>query len=256
MFNDKFKGVIEMFSMPHILALLVFIGITVLFFVFRNKFKESEKADKIFRYTTASLMIALEIGLHIFSYIKKDWTFAQHLPLELCAIIMWTVALALFTNNAKIMKIVYYWGLLGGILSLIVIDMQYVFPHARAFQFFISHYLLILGPLYFAFTDKIKTFTYKDLLKSCLVLLCVALPVLVIDIIFNLNYMFLFKAPDAIAFISDALGIFWTPLFMLVVFGLFNLFWIISNKLKGKKGIVKEEIKNVEEIVESEKNSG
>lgn len=195
MFNERYQKVFPMFSIEHLLLLSLLVGAVFLIYFLKDKF--NEKSDKIFRLSLGITMLTLETIYWIWQIASGTFELKTMIPLGLCAMTMWLTSIALITNNKRIIKITLPWSFIGAILSFIVIDLTYVFPHFRFFHYIVNHLLFFIGNLYFLFTRKIK-FTYRDLNKSALALIIVASLILIVNLIIKTNHMFLRELPDGV----------------------------------------------------------
>lgn len=242
MFNPEYHKPLEMFGLAHILAILTCIAVILFFFFLRNFFAKNKIADAIFRYTLGASLITFEIILQIFSddpFTLFGTVFGNTFPL--CGYLLWFTAIALITNSARLMKLIYPLTILGGSLSLIVADLDYVFPHFRNIQYFFVHSGFMLGSLYFVFTKKINKYTIKDAGFTCLVLFLISCYVFLISsgkLIYNLEFedpLYLIAPPSVLASTKEALGQFlYTCLFIgiavSVVFTVYGITYACTRK--------------------------
>lgn len=231
-FFDERYATFEMFSAAHLVAILVIITLFIVMLVFRNRI--SNKLDLWLRRTVAVLMIAMEWTFY--AWALRDGVFqVSLLPMGMCAISMYTTAIALWTKKEKIFKFIYPWAIIGSFLSLIVADQPYVFPHFRYIHYFGNHGLFLLGNLYLLKVHRF-TFTYKDTLKSSLILFIYSLIVYPLNFLLETNHLFLRELPSEVAFMFAFLGVFWPIGFGLAIFILFNLVFLATNaKLNRRK---------------------
>lgn len=218
MFNETYST-FEMFSIAHLAAILVLFVLFVLMVAFRRRI--SKRADVLIRRSTAVLMIAMEWTFYAWSLSQGGFQ-TTLLPMGLCAIAMYVTAIALWTGSEKLIKFIYPWAITGALLSLIVADQPYVFPHFRYLHYFGNHGLFLLGNLYMVIVKNTKI-TYKDILKSSGILLVYALIVYPLNFALNANHLFLRELPHEVAFLFEFLGDFWPIGFGFAIFILFHL---------------------------------
>lgn len=113
MFNPKWEYPLEMFSWQHIVALVVVLVIIFTFFFLRKYFIKNYIADKIFRYFLGISLILFELILQLHSGANPLFgrVFADTYPL--CGYLIWFCAIALLSNNVKLMKLIYPLTILG-----------------------------------------------------------------------------------------------------------------------------------------------
>lgn len=235
MFNENYST-FEMFSLSHLAAILGIVALLVLLFAFKKKI--GTKADRIIRRGAAVLMIAMEWTFY--AWVLSSGGFqASLLPMGMCAISMYVTAIALWTNSQKLIKFIYPWAIAGAVLSLIVADQPYVFPHFRYLHYFGNHGLFLLGNVYMIVVKDTKI-VYKDILKSSGILLLYAMIVYPLNFLLNTNHLFLRELPQEVAFLFDFLGVFWPLGFAFAIFLLFHLVSIpvLFRRTKKEKAVL------------------
>ena len=221
MFNESYQG-FPWFGLSHLLSILWILVCIVLMVVFRDKI--TGKTDLYLRQGVALLMIMLEWTFYGWSLSKGGFQ-TSLLPLGVCAISMYVTAYTLWTKNEKIFKIVFPWAISGALLSLIIADLGYNFPHFRFIHYFGNHGLFLLGNIYLLVVAKFK-FTYKDLLKSSLILLIYSIVIYPLNFLLDSNHLFLREIPHEVAPLYAFLGDFWVIGFMVSIALLFQLIYV------------------------------
>lgn len=221
MFSEAYLG-FEWFGLQHLVALL-WIVISIILIVF-FKDKVSTKVDLYLRRITAILMIAMEWTFYTWSLSRGGFQ-TSLLPLGVCAISMYVTAYTLWTKNEMTFKIIFPWAISGALLSLIIADLAYGFPHFRFIHYFGNHGLFLLGNLYLLLVCKFE-FLYKDLLKSSLILLVYAIIIYPLNFLLDSNHLFLREIPHEVAPLYGFLGDFWVIGFMVSIALLFQLIYI------------------------------
>ncbi|MGM9665498.1 MAG: TIGR02206 family membrane protein [Eubacteriales bacterium] len=234
MFNEKYSTGLEMFSVTHLIVIAVCIVLLACTVIFRKRFA-SPKADKVFRFTLASILLIFEITFHIWTAVSGGYSWNMFPLFGLCATTNLLTIIALFTNNRKIVETTVYWGLCGAFFSLIFVDITYMPPHFRFFHYFLVHFGFALGGLYFVITGKIRP-TRKGVNRSCIILLAHSLLIYVLDLIFDKNWLYM-REP-AIDGLPDFLsGPLYTVLWILLIAGMINMWYGIlklSNYIGAK----------------------
>lgn len=233
MFNEAFQG-FTWFGLSHLLAILCIVIGIVLIVMFKDKI--SNKTDLYLRRIVAVTMIVLEWTFYTWSLSRGGFQ-TSLLPLGVCAISMYVTAYTLWTKNEKTFKIIFPWAISGALLSLIIADLSYNFPHFRFIHYFGNHGLFLLGNIYLLLVAKFK-FTYQDVLKSSLVLLIYAIIIYPLNFLLSSNHLFLREIPSEVAPMYGFLGDFWVIGFMISIALLFQLIYVpfyMQNKLITKK---------------------
>ena len=219
---DESYNTFHAFSLVHLLGILFFVILIFLMVLFKNKF--SSKIDIILRRSIAILMVLLEWTFYIWSLSLGGFQ-TSLLPFGVCAISMYVTSYTLWTNNEKTFRFIFPWAVAGALISLVVADQTYNFPHFRYIHYFGNHGLFLIGNLYLLIVLKFK-FSYKDLLKSSLYLLIYAAVMYPINLLLDSNHLFLREIPVEVAPMYQFLGDFWLIGFVLSIFILFNLIYL------------------------------
>jgi hypothetical integral membrane protein (TIGR02206 family) len=231
LFDESYQT-FHAFSIAHLLGILFFI--VLIFFMVLFKEKINPKMDLILRRTVAILMVFLEWTFYVWSLSRGGFQ-TSLLPFGVCAISMYVTSYALWTKNEKTFQFIFPWAIAGALISLVVADQSYTFPHFRYIHYFGNHGLFLLGNLYLLIVLKFK-FNYKNLLKSSLYLLMYAAIMYPLNFILESNHLFLREVPAEVAPMYSFLGSFWVIGFVISIFILFNLIYLpIYLKTRFKK---------------------
>lgn len=232
MYNENYQG-FTWFGLSHLAALFILCVAIFLIIIFKDKISSSK--DLIIRRSVAILMVFLEFNYYFWVFVILGSPFdVSILPLGLCALSMYVTAFTLWTKNERLFKVIFPWAMSGALLSLIVADLNYTFPHFRYIHYFGNHMLFMLGNIYMLFVLKFK-FTYKNLLKSSLILLIYAAIIYPINFLLNSNHLFLRELPEGTEVMFGFLGSFWVIGFVFAIFLLFHVVYIpvlIQNRLR------------------------
>ena len=204
MFNEAYQG-FEWFGLSHGLAILFFIILFVLMILFKEKI--TDQHDLWIRRSIAVLMITMEWTFYTWSLVRGGFQ-TSLLPFGVCAISMYVTAYTLWFKSEKAFKIIFPWAIIGALISLTVADLSYNFPHFRFFHYFGNHGLFLLGNLYLLIVGGMRM-TYKDILKSSLILLIYAAVMYPLNFLLDSNHLFLREVPSEVAPMYEFLGDFW-----------------------------------------------
>lgn len=204
MFNEAYQG-FEWFGLSHGLAILFFITLFVLMILFKEKI--TDQHDLWIRRSIAVLMITMEWTFYTWSLVRGGFQ-TSLLPFGVCAISMYVTAYTLWFKSEKTFKIIFPWAIIGALISLTVADLSYNFPHFRFFHYFGNHGLFLLGNLYLLIVGGMRM-TYKDILKSSLILLLYAAVMYPLNYLLDSNHLFLREVPSEVAPMYEFLGDFW-----------------------------------------------
>src|SRR5699024_12436706 len=125
----------------------------------------------------------------IWYVLTGTWSVQQALPIELCSIASLAVGIMLLTKNRFLFETFYFIGIAGAIQALITPDLLFGFPQFRFLQFFIDHFLLILGPFIMFWLSAYKI-PFFSLIKAFLTLNLIAVIDIIHNLIINASYLF------------------------------------------------------------------
>ncbi|MBU1093674.1 MAG: TIGR02206 family membrane protein [Firmicutes bacterium] len=221
LFDERY-AYFEMFSVQHFAAVLCFIALIVIMIIFRNQI--SDRVDLWLRRSVAVMMVSFE-------WIFYAWTIANGglslslLPLGVCSTSMYFTSYALWTKNEKVFQFIFPWAIAGSLISLVVANLHYSFPHFRYIHYFGNHGFFLTANLYFLIVLKFR-FSYKNLLKSGAILFIYALVMYPINFLLDTNHLFLREIPIEAAPMYSFLGDSWVIGFVFSIFLLFHIIYI------------------------------
>lgn len=207
------------FSPLHILALIILIPFIIFAASYKNK---SEKSKLKFKKILGWTMIVTQTVIYIWFVWSGTFTIYESLPMYSCRVVILFFIYDIFIGNSNIKKVSIYWGLMGGILAMSVPDMyQYKFPHITNFHFFIFHYCLLIGAVFYIVADQVKL-TSKDLLYVLKFTLIYNLGLLIFNLLLSTayptaNYGFLVNPPAVLSSIVPLSG----PIYMIIAQSLY-----------------------------------
>ncbi|OHE40756.1 MAG: hypothetical protein A2Y16_06920 [Tenericutes bacterium GWF2_57_13] len=221
LFDERF-ATFEMFTVSHLIPVLLTLIAVVLIGVFRKRLSAAPRFDRVFRITLAIFTVVMEWVFYAWALDVGGPTL-DLLPFGLCASSMYLTAIALLTHNDRLAKVVYPWAVAGALLSLIVADLTHDFPHFRYFHYFGNHSMFLIANVYMMTTSK-TPFTYRALMKSCGILFGIAVPMYFLNGLLGTNHMFLAELPAEVAFMFEWMGSpWWVFGFAFAIFLLFHL---------------------------------
>ena len=157
-FDDTYQT-FEPFSFAHGMAIVILIALLTLLLVFKNRI--TNRTDRIIRRTLAIVMIFLEWTYYTWVLIRSGFNTGL-LPFGVCAISMYVTSIALWGKNEKLFQFIFPWAISGALISLVVADLSFTFPHFRYIHYFGNHGLFLLGNIYLLVVCQFK-FNYKHL---------------------------------------------------------------------------------------------
>lgn len=95
----------------------------------------------------AVLILANELGWWVWLGFQHTWSAGYALPLQLCDVVAFVSAAALWFRRALLVELTYFWGLAGTANGLISPDLPDHFPSYLFLQYFIAHGAVVAAAL-------------------------------------------------------------------------------------------------------------
>ena len=223
----------KLYGPTHLLWLGAFVLLcTVCAIVYK---KLNPKHRNIMRICMASTVLFLEIVKDAVAIAVGNF-YVGHLPFHLCGINVLLIMFCIFKRNKTVENFLYYIGIPGAMLALLTPDWVKM-PCLNFFHIhsFLIHMFLVLYPFVLVVSGDIKP-DFKSMPKCILLLVGFAVPALILNLIFDTNFMFLMNTAD-IAFLEifkNAFGAHqWAfPILLPIVMFIMSLPLIVANKIK------------------------
>ncbi|MBT3254655.1 MAG: TIGR02206 family membrane protein [Candidatus Marinimicrobia bacterium] len=184
----------ELFGTQHVGVILLLLCTYIMLFIFRKSLR-SEKTDKVFRWSFASLLMIQEIALNIYRFQYDLWTLDHALPLHFCNMLVLASIYLMITINKTVFDVVYLLGLAGTLQAILTPALRQGLPHFRFFQFFFAHGGIIFASLYFVFVHNYKP-TFISVKRTFLIVNLSLPPVMLMNWLTGGNYNNLNRVPD------------------------------------------------------------
>ena len=231
----------SLFGTTHLLWLLFFVLLcTVSLIVYK---KLNSKHRNIMRIGIAVTVITLETVKNIVAFAVGSFGIG-HLPFHLCGINVMLITFCIFKRTKTVENFLYYIGIPGAMLALLTPDwtslpcLNYFHMHS-----FLIHMFLVLYPFVLVASGDVKP-DFKSMPKCILLLVGFAIPALILNIIFDQNFMFLMNT-SGVGFLQLFKDIFgahqWAfPILLPIIMFIMSLPLLIANKIKKAKERKKE----------------
>lgn len=181
-----------MFSISHIIVLLLFLfGCLLLYF---NRHQLKQMKWRPLEIGIALSLLFFEVAFHIWLFASSYWNVRDSIPVELCSISLFLTIALLLTGKKIIYELLLFTALLGATQALITPVLYYDFPHIRFFYFFYTHIMMIWVVFYFTWVKDYRPTIWS--VMKVFIFLNVLLPiVIIINELVDGNYMFLSHKP-------------------------------------------------------------
>lgn len=216
-----------MFSLEHIIWIIICVAIIGISIYFLTKYKVSLKN----LLTVACILRVIGDMVKVFSTIEMvpnnmnglmvPYLKLQYLPLHLCGLQVIFLFYARFTKNEKgrnaVLAFMYPTCMIGGFISLLIpsiftdsISLSQAFTHPLAYQFFLYHTLLVIVGIYIPLSKQVKLNT-KSYLATLLILFGTAYLAIYVN---SMCAVPVFEGKNVVAvdYITDFFSLTYTPI--------------------------------------------
>lgn len=149
---------------------------------------------KYYRKSLAIFLLSNLVIENCYGIYSGNWTIQNNLPLHLCGISSIISVMLLYNYNRSLAQIFYYWGLTGGLYSLLTPEFDLGTEGFLFYAYFISHGGLIFTCLYAIVHDGFVP-EKGSWLKSFLIVQLAAAVAGIFNFITGSNYMYLSNPP-------------------------------------------------------------
>ncbi|MCT4634396.1 MAG: TIGR02206 family membrane protein [Firmicutes bacterium] len=214
----------HVFSLEHFLG-VAFVALLIL--IIRYFGDKLFTKDKAVRYTIAFVMFMQQFLLYLWYISSGSFSLAESLPLYTCRIAILLSIVMLIKKSYKIFELVYFWGIVGGIIALITPDTSsFAFPHLMFDQYFLGHGFLLAGIYYMM---RLHGFRVKksSLKKTFMITIIYTLCIIPINFLVGGNYSYLSGKPSSKTLL-DLLPVYpyYVPIFIGIMFFFFYLAYL------------------------------
>lgn len=179
------------FDRLHLIWLFIFLAVTVFSCIWYRKM--GERGRRCWKKTVAVLLLADEL-FKVIMLVIGDRYLLDYLPLHLCSINIFMITFHAWKPNKTIGGYLYMVGIPGALAALLFPSWTSLpfgnFMHLHSFT---VHILLALYPIVLAVTGELDL-RARIIPKCILFLVLMAVPIYVVNIICDTNFMFLMYA--------------------------------------------------------------
>lgn len=197
MFSAEAMQTFGLFSITHIVTLLVFTILTLLLIILRGKLKPYQS---IIKWTFFSILVASEVSHQIWQVATNQWEVGS-LPLHLCSISTFICIFLFLKPSKKAFYLVFFTGLLPPILSMVTPELVHQFPHYRFLKYFLHHATITWSVLYFVFFEGYRV-PRKAVGTAFLLLNLIAVPIFFINLLLDTNFFYLANPTESTTILS------------------------------------------------------
>jgi hypothetical integral membrane protein (TIGR02206 family) len=201
---DYNGGEFKMFSVSHIVAILLLILSIFLIYLFRERLRD-KKTNLISSWILSGMLIFQALIYILWSILVGDFSVRYSLPLHLCDISINLCAIMVVNKNKLLFETSYFWGLGGALQAFVTPDLgRYSFPHFLFWQFFSAHGFVILSCMFMVIVERLMP-TLKSVWRTFLITNAYMVIIAVVNKLLGSNYLYICEKPQD-ASIMDYLG--------------------------------------------------
>ncbi|MGM0852463.1 MAG: TIGR02206 family membrane protein [Bacillota bacterium] len=197
MFSVTEMRTFELFSVPHMTVLLMFVAISF-YLIYGRRFLKPNQS--IMKWTLFGILILSEVTWHIWLVAKGTWEVGD-LPLQLCSISTFISIYLFLKPNKKAFYLLFFIGLLPPILSMVTPEMFYQFPHYRFLKYFLHHAAIGWSVLYFIMYEGYRV-PRKAVWTGFLMINLLALPIFFLNLFLETNFFYLANPTESKTILS------------------------------------------------------
>lgn len=179
------------FGVLHFVWLILFVAVSVVCVLWFRRL--SEKGRRVWKTTVAGLLLADELFKVVMLLVGDRYT-AGYLPLHLCSINIFAIAIHAWKPSKVLGGYLYTVGIPGALAALLFPSWTVLplgnFMHIHSFT---VHILLALYPVALFGAGEIKP-EAKKIPQYLFVLIAMAVPIYFVNLLLDTNFMFLMEA--------------------------------------------------------------
>lgn len=240
-FKFFFRGVpdgyvFKIFSLTHLFIL----GFTLLgiFTIVKNRdvIRSNEKSMKGWKTVLISLILMQQGILYLWYIFSGYFSIQESLPLYNCRVAMISIAFGLLLNNRTLKYIGCYWGILGGIVALTMVNLDpFRFPHYTFVSYFLGHIVLLWSLVFIIIIEQME-FNRSTLKKIIVITNVYNVFILLFNLLTGSNYCYLVESPFFTEKIFSLVG---HVGYSIIMFALFNLVVALAHLLIKSKVVTR-----------------
>ncbi|HEX6846016.1 MAG TPA: TIGR02206 family membrane protein [Chitinophagaceae bacterium] len=226
------------YTIPCITAIFVVI-------LLGKKFKETGK--NFFRIGLGIVTLASVVLIHPYLMFIGEWSLQTSLPIHMCELSEIFAAVALIWQRQRLFEILCYWGIPGGIHSILTPELLHSGENSwLTMHYYFQHTIIILAPIFLLVVSNMRL-PDRSWIKAFLITnLCI--PVIgTINWILGSNYMYLTEKPIANnPFLIGGWPWYIVVLDLVMLAHIYLVFIICTKKVNVFQSIAKNKITNYE----------
>jgi hypothetical integral membrane protein (TIGR02206 family) len=143
----------------------------------------------------ALVIVVNEAGWWVWLGFQHTWSASYALPLQLCDVVAFVAAAALWFRQPLLVELTYFWGLAGTSNALISPDLPDHFPSYLFLQYFVAHGAIVAAALLLVIGLRIVP-RRGAVLRVVALTIVLAMVDAAVNAVTGGNYMYLRRTPE------------------------------------------------------------
>ncbi|MEI6728610.1 MAG: TIGR02206 family membrane protein [bacterium] len=182
-----------LFGLSHWIGLIGTLALAYLGIVIVKKFPAKLV---IIKRVTGLILLSMFIFYQIYIiFITKEWSVSGNLPIHITNFILFFLGFNLIFESQLFFDLSFFWGISGGLLSVIFPDIRNDFPDIYYIFHWVSHAPMIFAVVLGFYPSKLKI-NFTSLLRAVAfgaVYIAIVYP---LNLLLNSNYGYLLSSPE------------------------------------------------------------
>lgn len=213
---------LNLFGWQHILLLAVTLTGGVLLWLYRDKLKTWRHRETV-RVTMAWVLLLNMAAYYAMLWIKGTFDWRLNLPFHLCFLTNFLMIYVLMTGNRRLFQLVYFFTWIGPLPAMLWPNTPVQFDSFLAYNFFISHHLMLLTGLYCLYVLD-YTVERRDAFRAFLFGNAIFLCIFTFNSVFGTNYIMTTELPAHILALFPILKYLNYPILWLELCGIAGIY--------------------------------
>ena len=182
------------FSPEHLFAIgIIFFTAIVLVIIARSR--RGSRLIKPLSWTLAVVGAGHELIWITGAIFTGHWHYSWGIPLQLCDLAIFAVAVSLIRHYQWVWELAYFWGLGGSLQAVLTPDLGVTFPDYIFIKFFLSHGFIVTGVIFLAVGCQ-RPINFRSVLRVFSITNVYALFVGIFNWLCGTNYLYLCAKPS------------------------------------------------------------
>lgn len=192
------------FTLQHVIVVACCAALTGVVIYLGRRWRGTDR-ERLLRRGLGISVILTQSASEIYWTLLIPFEKGQSLPLHLCDVAIWTVAIAMLTEHRWARAIVYFMGMALSTQGFFTPTLQYGYEHVRFWFFWIGHTQIVGAALYFVIVNGFRP-QWRDFRVASLVTIAWLMVVFTLNLLIDTNYGYVGRTDPSNPTIVQKLG--------------------------------------------------